>query len=71
MIAPRPLDPRAVLGVAAMAGVAALAVALTTAHAPAPESPRLIGYGCEGTSGPIYAMEESDFPRCAAIEANE
>lgn len=29
---------------------------------------RLVGYGCDGTGGPIYAAEESDFPRCDKIE---
>ncbi len=31
--------------------------------------PPLVGYGCEGTAGPIYAYEESDFPYCLKIEA--
>lgn len=30
--------------------------------------PRLVGYGCEGASGPLYAAEEDHFPQCAAIE---
>lgn len=29
--------------------------------------PVLIGYGCEGASGPLWAQEESDFPPCADI----
>ena len=44
----------------------ALALALLAsacAHAPA-----LVGHGCTGTTGPIYAHEESDFPQCATIE---
>lgn len=32
-------------------------------------SPRLVGHGCVGTHGDIYAEEEDDFPRCASIEA--
>lgn len=32
-------------------------------------APGLVGYGCEGASGPIYAFEESDFPYCLKIEA--
>lgn len=36
-----------------------------------PPTPRLIGYGCEGASGPIYAMEEDQFPLCRAIERYE
>lgn len=31
--------------------------------------PRLVAYGCEGASGPLYAVEESDLPRCEAVEA--
>ena len=31
--------------------------------------PRLIGHGCEGAGGDIWAADESDFPtRCAMIE---
>lgn len=29
--------------------------------------PGLIGFGCTGTNGPIYAHEESDFPQCDEI----
>lgn len=29
--------------------------------------PRLVGFGCLGASGPIYADEESDFPQCLQI----
>lgn len=29
--------------------------------------PPLTGQGCEGASGPLYAYEESDFPRCEII----
>lgn len=31
-------------------------------------APRLVGIACDGARGPLYAAEESDFPRCAAIE---
>jgi hypothetical protein len=31
-------------------------------------APNLVGYGCDGTGGPIYAYEESDFPMCDKIE---
>jgi hypothetical protein len=41
------------------------------------EPPRLVlcgqpfvGYGCENTSGPIYANEEDHFPICVNIESN-
>jgi hypothetical protein len=30
--------------------------------------PGLVGYGCDGAGGPIYAFEESDFPMCVKIE---
>jgi len=30
--------------------------------------PRLIGYGCDGTSLPLFAQHESDFPACERIE---
>jgi hypothetical protein len=29
--------------------------------------PTLIAYGCEGATGPLYAFEESDLPRCREI----
>lgn len=32
--------------------------------------PALVGYGCENTTGPIYAQEEDHFPKCTAIEEN-
>lgn len=32
------------------------------------QTPVLIGHGCDGTDGPIWAMHESDFPRCDRIE---
>lgn len=41
--------------------------ALSDIVAPAPIV-RLVGYGCEGAAGPIFAQEESDFPACASIE---
>jgi len=31
-------------------------------------APGLVGYGCDGANGPIYAYEESDFPICDKIE---
>jgi hypothetical protein len=33
----------------------------------APEGPGLVGVGCTGASGPIYAFEESDLPECVSI----
>lgn len=30
--------------------------------------PRLVGYGCSGTTGVIFANEEDDFPNCTRIE---
>lgn len=32
---------------------------------------RLIAYGCDGASGPLYALEESDLPMCREIVALE
>lgn len=37
------------------------------AASPAPVV-RLVGFGCQGAAGPLYAAEESDFPQCRAIE---
>lgn len=31
------------------------------------DHPPLMGIGCEGTDGAIYAFEESDFPDCSFI----
>ncbi len=37
----------------------------------APHTPHLIGHGCLGAGGDIFADEESDFPvACRAIEGN-
>lgn len=33
-----------------------------------PPTPRLIGHECHGSGGDLWAMEESDFPPCDAIE---
>jgi hypothetical protein len=30
--------------------------------------PKLIGYGCDGSSLPKFAQYESDFPHCTSIE---
>ena len=32
---------------------------------------RLVGFGCEGAYGPLYANEEDDFPLCERIEPAE
>lgn len=40
---------------------------ITSQH---PTAPRLVGYGCDGTSGPIYADQEDYFPLCDNIEEN-
>lgn len=29
--------------------------------------PRLTGYNCEGSTGPLYANEEDHFPKCEFI----
>lgn len=44
-------------------GVTSLVIAKTL-------KPRLVGIGCSGANGPLYANEEDDFPRCSRIEAN-
>lgn len=37
----------------------------------AKDIPRLVGYGCEGSKGPLFANEEDHFPHpCDAIEGN-
>jgi hypothetical protein len=33
-----------------------------TMGADAPKYPRLVGHGCKGANGPIYAFEEDHFP---------
>lgn len=33
--------------------------------------PRLVGIGCDGASGPIYADEEDAFPKCIDIHSWE
>lgn len=33
--------------------------------------PALAGHYCAGAGGTLYAMEESDFPPCLAIERNK
>ena len=35
-----------------------------------PLGPRLVGFGCVGSHGPLYAEEEDHFPKCEAIERN-
>lgn len=58
---------RAAVLIAAALWLAAAAGALVGLLA---TSPRLVGYGCEGASGPLYADEEDIFPRCKDIHAN-
>jgi hypothetical protein len=52
----------ALAGALATLGLVALAL---------PPVPRLIGHECAMTGGDIWAMEESDFPPCYAIERNK
>lgn len=33
--------------------------------------PRLVGHGCQGAGGPLYAYEEDEFPPCDRIEASQ
>ncbi len=34
-----------------------------------PKYPRLVGHGCKGAGGPIYAFEEDHLPKCREIVA--
>jgi hypothetical protein len=52
---------------ALLALLAASAVNLAATHA---DTPRLVGYGCNGATGPLFANQEDDFPVCDRIEAN-
>lgn len=55
----------------ALALVAALAVFLAGLEVGAAiGQPHLVGTGCIGANGPIYAESESDFPQCITIERN-
>lgn len=49
-----------VLGTVVMALISA--VVLTDGR-----PPLLVGIGCAGASGPLYANEEDEFPKCADI----
>lgn len=40
----------------------------TAVNPESPTYPRLVGYGCKGANGPIYAFEEDHFPTCEVIE---
>ena len=48
--------------------IALLVLGMFTGLIAGNNSIRLIGYGCEGASAPLYAKEESDFPKCKRIE---
>lgn len=59
------------LAVLLAAAMAALLLAIIAIFAtPEPPLYRLVGYGCDGVSGPLYAQEEDAFPRCDSIEEN-
>lgn len=48
-----------------------IALALSLALAPTPlwqAEFALVGYGCAGSSAPLYRMAEDEFPDCRAIE---
>lgn len=53
---------------AALALVAQCALLGYAVSRPVPTVPRLVGYGCNGASGTLYANAESDFPPCRQIE---
>lgn len=50
-----------------LALAAIIGAALALQLAPERTGPRLVGYGCIGAGGPLYADAESDFPQCAEI----
>ena len=65
------MDGRAVVILYAAAVLTALAFGLNAVSEPQPRpGPTLMGYGCEGASGILYAYEESDFPVCDEIDAD-
>lgn len=45
-------------------------IAAATADVLDGHDPRLMGFGCEGAKGVLYAMEEDEFPPCAQIVEN-
>lgn len=49
--------------------VALIAMTLALALTLQLPKPRLVGYGCEGADGPVYAAEEDQMPRCERNEA--
>lgn len=53
---------------AGLGATAMLIAAVAFLAVDGPPMPPLVGYGCEGASGPLYAFEESDFPICQSIE---
>lgn len=57
----------------AIAIIATAGAFFTLGHTIAPNAPAapmaaLVGHGCEGATGPIYAESEDFFPPCASIE---
>lgn len=52
------------------ASIATLAAQAVTSYDYEAVTPRLQGYGCEGSSGILYAQEEDEFPLCTVIEEN-
>lgn len=67
----RPLTSAAltIRAVRDLLALVAVFVALALAWSFVPPRPALIGEGCDGAAGPLYAFEESDFPPCVAIRA--
>lgn len=55
-------------GAALFAAGALIGAAITAPLVRPYEGPRLVGFGCIGAAGPIYADEESDFPQCLQIQ---
>jgi hypothetical protein len=60
------VDPYYIIGRILLIGITSLISMCATLTVPH----RLVGYGCVGASGPLYADEEDHFPLCEAIEIN-
>lgn len=49
-------------------GVLISCMFIVIVHAVKPDGPRLVGYGCDGSTGPLFAYEEDHFPTsCTTI----
>lgn len=57
-----------IIALISILGAVVFVIALAGRPPNPPPFPRLVGYECEGASGPLYAEEEDHFPKCAKIE---